>query len=113
MLFEDKHFIAKKIRVARKNAKFTQEELAEKINISSKQLSRIEMAAYIPSLPTFLKIVNILKMDLQDFGVKIHENKNSIKEDFLKIIYGLSDNELKYYYEVVKTMSENSFLLKK
>lgn len=84
MLFEDKHFIAKKIRVARKNAKFTQEELAEKINISSKQLSRIEMVAYIPSLPTFLKI-----------------------------IYGMNNAELKYYYNIIKTMNDNSFLLKK
>ena len=47
----------------------TQEELAEKIGISAKQLSRIEMATYIPSLPTFLKIVNELNLDLKEFGI--------------------------------------------
>ena len=57
MVFYEKEFIAKKIRLARKNAKLTQEELAEKIDISAKQLSRIEMATYIPSVPTFLKII--------------------------------------------------------
>ena len=56
MIFEDKNFIAKKIRIARKNKGLTQAELAEKIGISAKQLSRIEMASYTPSLFTFLKI---------------------------------------------------------
>ena len=70
MMFNDKEFIAKKIRLARKNAKLTQEELSEKIGISAKQLSRIEMATYIPSLPTFFKVVNALKIDLREFGLE-------------------------------------------
>ena len=113
MVFEDKQFIAKKIRLARKNAKLTQEELAEKIDISAKQLSRIEMATYIPSLPTFLKIVQVLKIDLKDFGIENFESKNTNKDKLLKIIYSLNDFELKYVYEVVKTITEKSFLLKK
>ena len=113
MVFDDKEFIAKKIRLARKNAKLTQEELAEKIDISAKQLSRIEMATYIPSLPTFLKIVKILKIDLKDFGIDNVESKNFVRDDFLKIIYGFNDSELKYYYKVIKTMADNSYLIEK
>ena len=113
MVFYEKEFIAKKIRLARKNAKLTQEELAEKIDISAKQLSRIEMATYIPSVPTFLKIIQELKINLKDFGIENIESENILRDKFLKIIYNMNESELKYYYEVVKTMTENSILLKK
>lgn len=113
MVFYDKEFIAKKIRLARKNAKLTQEELAEKIEISAKQLSRIEMATYIPSVPTFLKIINELKIDLKDFGIENFESKNLMREKFLRLIYSLNDSELEFYYDVFNIMNEKSILLKK
>ena len=111
MIFEDKEFIAKKLRYARKDAKLTQEELAETIGITAKQLSRIEMATYVPSLPTFLKLVKALNIDLNEFGLSYSETKNSSREDFLKMIYSFTDNELEFYYNVIKTMVEKSSLL--
>lgn len=113
MVFDDKTFIAKKIKLARKNAKITQEELAEKIGITAKQLSRIELATYIPSLPTFLKIVYTLKIDLNDFGITNQENENSLRDEIKKIIYNSTDEELKFYLEMLKTMSNNFSLIKK
>ncbi len=113
MMFDDKEFIAKKIRLARKNAKLTQEELSEIIGISAKQLSRIEMAAYIPSLPTFFKLVNALKIDLKEFGLEEQVSKSQSQEKFLKLVYSLSENEQEYYYNVLKTMIDNASLLKK
>ena len=112
-MFNDKEFIAKKIRLARKNAKLTQEELSEKIGISAKQLSRIEMATYIPSLPTFFKVVNALKIDLREFGLEENISTSQSQEKFLKLIYSLTEKEQEYYYHVLKTMIDNSNLLKK
>lgn len=112
MSFDDKEFIAKKIKLARKAAKLTQDELSEKIGISAKQLSRIEMATYIPSLPTFFKIVQALKIDIKDFGLDRFETTNPIQQKMLEIIYNLNDSELEYYYSVLKTMIDNVELLR-
>ncbi|MBQ4114787.1 helix-turn-helix transcriptional regulator [bacterium] len=113
MFFEDKNFIAKKIRLARKNAKLTQEELAEKVGITSKQLSRIESSTHVPSLFTFFKIVEILKIDLNDFGITNNTQSNPIREEIDKILNNLTDNELMFYLEMIKTLSQNVELLKK
>ena len=112
MVYYDKDFIAKKMKLARKNAKLTQEELAEKIGISAKQLSRIEVGTYIPSLPTFLKMVNELNIDLKDFGINTKNKQSLVREEFLKFIYKTPDNELDFYLTCLKTMSKNLTLVK-
>ena len=108
MVFDDKTYIARKIKLARHNAKLTQEELAEKIGISSKQLSRIELATYAPSLPTFLKIVRTLGIDLSEFGIDKVEKRCPIKDEINKILYNSTDKELKVYLKVLKALSDNS-----
>lgn len=113
MFFDDKFFIAKKIKIARKNAKLTQEELAEKIGITAKQLSRIEMATYIPSLPTFFNLVKELKIDLKSFGLDDIENVNPKQDEFIKLIRSLEDNELEYCYEIIKTVLEKINIIKR
>ena len=112
MAFDDRDFIAKKIKLARKQAKLTQEALAEKIGISAKQLSRIEVGTYIPSLPTFLKIVGELKINLEEFGLNNENLQTPIREEFLKFIYKTSDKELEFYLNCIKTMANNLALIK-
>ena len=112
MAFDDKDFIAKKIKLARKQAKLTQEELAEKIGISAKQLSRIEVGTYIPSLPTFLKIIQELNIDLKEFGISYRNKTSSVRDEFLKFIYKTSDKELEFYLNCLKTMDNNLPLIK-
>ena len=109
----DKTYIANKIKVARKNAGLTQMELAKILGITNKQLSRIEVAFFIPSLPTFLKIVEVLKLDLKDFGIDTSENKNPVREEIIKIINTADDKELDFYLKCLKTISENIKDIKK
>ena len=111
MVFDDKKFIANKVRLARKKAKLTQEELAEKIGITSKQISRIEVGEYMPSVPTFLKIIDALNINIKDFGIK-NEDESPIRKEILKLIYGASDSELKFCFETLKTMINNFDILK-
>lgn len=106
--FKDRQFIAKKIKSARKKANLTQSELAEKIGISSKQLSRIEMASFIPSLMTFLKILKVLEMDLKDFDIVIRETTNELKDSLIRVISCATDKELKLYHELINVLIKNS-----
>ena len=114
MIFDDREYIAKKIRFARKKANLTQEELAEKVGISAKQISRIEIATYSPSLSTFLKLVNILKIDMSEFGIQNSQNihNSETRENLMKIIYNATDSELEFYYQTLNTIVKNIYLIK-
>ncbi len=112
-MYTDKEFIAKKIKMYRKYAGLTQSELAEKIGISDKHVCRIENAVFTPSLETFLKIVKVLNIDLDEFGININKPQNSIRDEFIKFLYSISDDEIAFYYNMVNQLKNNLQLIKK
>ena len=78
----DKEYIAKIIQDSRRKAKLTQADLAEKIGISEKHLSKIETGKNYPALDTFLKILSTLNLTLGDFGIH-----NSLDDDSNKMAF--------------------------
>ena len=50
---------------ARKEAKMTQSELAERINVTKSYISRIEKGLITPSVATFYRIMNALGMRVE------------------------------------------------
>ena len=58
----DKELIGKRIKEARKRIGLTQEKLAEKIGIAEVYLSEIERGIKLPSLSTFVDIINALEV---------------------------------------------------
>lgn len=58
--------LGKKIQRKRKSLKITQEELAEKVNISTVYVGYIEQGRYAPSLEVLEKIARALKTKLSD-----------------------------------------------
>ena len=105
MIYDDKKFIGKTIQNLRKNAKIKQSELAEKIGISEKHLSKIETGKNLPSLDNFLKMAEVLKFNLNDFGINSKQNENKYKEALLKIAYSASNNEAKSYCEIIEALN--------
>ena len=79
MIYDDKKFIGNVIRNARKQAKFSQAELSEKLGMTEKNLGNIENGRQYPQVNNFLKIIEVLNLSLKDFVVKISENKIIIK----------------------------------
>ena len=59
---EAKMTLGGKLKSARKSVGLTQEQLAEKINISTRQLQRIEKAEEKTKLTTLKKIINVLEI---------------------------------------------------
>ena len=105
MIAEDKKFIGQKIRQQRKRLKLTQFELAEKIGIHEKQLSRIEAGLHYPTLENFIKIIKTLNISLREF----EENKeiNPLKDDINQILNDSNNKELKIYRDVIKSIKDN------
>lgn len=108
MKFNDKTFIAQKIKQARIKAKMTQSELAEKVNLSTQHISRIESGYYIPSLASFFSIISILNIDLYEFGYNTTPTNSIRRNTLINIICNSSDNELALYYSVVNGL-KNGF----
>lgn len=67
------------IKEYRKQACLTQEELAEKLEISTRQLQRLEKETDIPSFKTLQKIVIILNINDKDLAHYIRNLKKQHK----------------------------------
>lgn len=113
MILDDKNYIAKKIKEYRTACGMTQAELAEKIDISTKQISRIEVGDFHPSLSTFFKIAEILNMDLSDFVTNIPQNENKIRQKLINIIYSATQEELNFYDRILTFANDEASELKK
>ena len=81
---EIKTLIGKRIKELRRSKYLSQEQLAEKADINSKYLSRMERGTENPTLDMLMKLSNALEVEMWemfDFGhVKSHkELKNSLQ----------------------------------
>ena len=100
MKFDDKVFIGKQIRLHRRKLGMTQEQLAEKVDLSVQHISRIESGCYIPSLKSFFLIISILKIDLKIFGYNIESTINPQKDNLINNITKATDAELIFYENI-------------
>lgn len=104
----DKSAIGKIIKKLRKEKGFTQEQFAEKINLSTNYLSKVERGMNTPNVETFLKMAEILDFTLEDFGIN-QTHKEIIdkeKEELLKLILSSSSKDIYIYTKFIKTINE-------
>lgn len=104
MLYDDKKLVGSKIKQARINHKFSQIELAEKINISEKHISNIERGQNFPSLDTFFKICSVLELTLEDFGLKIKTSENKNMAILLNKIFKAREKNLEAYVKILDSL---------
>lgn len=107
MKFDDKLFLAKQIKEHRKKLGITQEELAEKVELSTQHISRIESGCYIPSLKSFFSIVSVLNIDLKIFGFNINKANNTVKDKLIEKVLSATDAELIFYENSIDAISES------
>ena len=101
--------IGKNIRKFRLAKKLRQEDLAEKTGLSANYVGMVERGEKIPSLETFINIVNALELsadmvlsDVVDTGYTV---KNSILNEKLS---KLSADDREKIYEVIDTLIKHS-----
>lgn len=103
----NKETIAKVIKNKRQESNLTQIELAEKIGISEKHMSKIETGKNYPALDTFLKILDTLNLTLGDFGLQKIDNDYPKKVLLQKIINTSSKKQLDAYAEVIVALMKH------
>ena len=102
--------IGEKIKRLRKRRGLTQESLAEMIDISSRNLSNIELGVSFPKPETLEKILISLNSTTQELFTNNHIKTN---EDLINEIYSLidlvkNDNKtLEKIYKITKSLVED------
>ncbi len=102
----DKKYIAQIIQNARKKQGLKQSQLAEKIGISEKHLSKIETGKNYPALDNFLKIIKILNISIKDLGLNDTDEVSEQKIYLRKIINTSSEKQLKIYIDMINTLQK-------
>lgn len=100
----DKKYIAQIIQDSRRKIGLTQAQLAEKIDISEKHLSKIETGKNYPALDTFLKILSVLNLTLGDFGLQNTSDSYPNKLFLQKIINNSSEKQLDACADVISAL---------
>ena len=101
--------IGRNIRKYRVEKKMRQEDLAEKTGLSANYIGMLERGEKLPSLDTFISILNALGITADAVLCDVLENgytvKNSLLNDKLQT---LPETERNKIYEVIDTLIKHS-----
>ncbi len=100
----NKSSIGKIIQKLRRDKNLTQEELAEKIDLSTNYLSKVERGLSVLNAEAFLKMADVLKFSLEDFGINTNPNLNALKKELINKILSSSEKDIKAYSELLDTL---------
>lgn len=95
-----------RIKELRTVRKLSQEQLAEKVGISSKYMSRIEMGQHFPSLDNIKKLANALHVELKDFFEFAHEARNTkeLKDVINDLLKEANDDKLRLVVKILRAL---------
>ena len=99
--------VGKRIKELREAQNIKQFELAEKLDIEPTNLSKIENGVYLPREDKLRKIASVLNVEIKDlFDIEHIKNRKELINSISEIINNLNDNELMFYYKVLKSHKE-------
>ncbi len=102
--------IGKRINYYRKQAHLTQEQLAEKVGLSPKHLSRLESGHHNPYFETIIMIAKELDVPIDAFLEDIEDNYiNTFLQLVKSDISNMSMNQLKMLKKYIELLKEFSF----
>lgn len=100
-----KKLLGLRIKELRKKRGLTQEELAEKAEISPPSVSKIESGIFHPSEENLEKIAQILNVEIYELYLfNGFKPKEELKEDLHKTIDSINEKELKLIYKLIKSV---------
>ena len=99
--------MGQKIKRARERKGYTQEELAERVNLSVQHISVIERGIKAPRLETFLNIANELDVDADYLLADLlNVSEQLTSNDLYDMMAEVSKKEKRRILEVVKVLIE-------
>lgn len=103
---DNRVLLGMKIKELRKVKHLSQEELSDKIGISPKHLSRLEMGRGFPSLETLEKIAVILNVELKEFFDFDAFKGDLISADsIMQMFENFDETKKRLIYKIFKTIA--------
>ncbi len=85
----------KKIKEIRKKQSFTQEKLAEILDVDAKTISRLEKGYYFTTYENLEKLANALDVQIKDFfDFEYMQNKDTLKDSLITKISNMPIEKL-------------------
>lgn len=101
--------IGRNIRKYRVEKKMRQEDLAEKTGLSANYIGMLERGEKLPSLDTFISILNALGITADAVLCDVLENGYTVKNSLLNDkLQSLPEAERNKIYEVIDTLIKHS-----
>ena len=105
---ESKKLLGKRIKEIRKLQGYTQEKLAEMIELETTSLSGIESGRHYPSLPTLEKIAKKLNIELRTlFDFNHLQSMQNIKQEIINNLDKLDNEKLIFIYEFIEKFTKS------
>ncbi len=101
-----KKLFGMRMKELRRNRELSQEKLAEKTDVSSKYLSRIEMGQHFPSMEVLLKLTGALNIEIKDLFEFSHKasSQKELKETLNSLLKEADDERLRLVVKIVKAI---------
>ncbi len=100
---DKKKLLGRRIKEIRKAKGYTQEKLAELIDIETCSLSAIEIGRHYPSMPTVVKIAEKLDVELKNLFEFEHIKTKKEKIELIKNrLDDLSDEKIDFIYKFIE-----------
>ena len=105
----DNKQIGRRIKEIRESRGYTQEQVAEKLNLSVQHVSVIERGVKSPRLDTFVRIANILEINA-DYLLRdvLRVSSQLTSNELYKMLGQVSEKEKRRILEVVRVLIETS-----
>lgn len=102
---DNKQKLGKRIKELRKSKGYTQERLAELINMEQNSISIIESGRNFPTLVTLEKIANVLEVDLSDFfNYDYFNDIEFVKQYTQNRLKKMNDEEFRQVFKYIKSV---------
>ena|SRR5579863_2169246 len=103
-----KILLGRRIKSLRQGTELTQEELAEKMGISSKYLSSIERGLENPTLDTLINMSTALDVEVGDIFEVAHETENvkELRQELARIGKEADENHLRLGIKILRAITK-------
>ena len=99
---QTKELLGLKIKEIRKKRKLTQEQLAEKLELDTGYISKLEVGRNFPTIGTLEKIAQVLDIKIYDLFQFTVEKDKDFKDEIIKIYDKLNKEKQYTLYMVAK-----------
>lgn len=102
-----KKFFGQRVKELRKSQNLTQEQLAEKIEMDTQNLCKMENGNHFPQTKNLDKIAKALNVDIKELFEYEHFNsKEKLINEIIEYVKSARQKDIEFIYKAIKSLKE-------